>query len=63
MEHERSGLTRFFIPGSIRIRLIPQPNHSALTPPKASFQQRFGSEAWIVVTLAVLGAIMMISNP
>jgi len=34
-----------------------------LTPPKASFQQRFGSEAWIVVALAVLGAIMMASNP
>jgi hypothetical protein len=57
------GLTRFFFPGSIRIHWIPQPNHSALTPPKASFQQRFGSEVWIAVALAVLGAIMMASNP
>jgi Dolichyl-phosphate-mannose-protein mannosyltransferase len=56
-------LTRFFFPASIRIHLIPQPNHSALTPPKASFQQRFGSEVSIAVARAVLGAIMMASNP
>jgi hypothetical protein len=56
-------LTRFFFPGSIRIHLIPQPNHFELTPPEASFQQRFGSEARIAIALAVLGAIMMARNP
>jgi hypothetical protein len=56
-------LTRVFFPGGIRIHLIPQPNHSELTPPEASFQQRFGSEARIAIALAVLGAIMMASNP
>jgi hypothetical protein len=56
-------LTRFFFPDSIRIFLIPQPNHSELIPPEASFQQRFGSEARTAVALAVVGAIMMASNP
>jgi hypothetical protein len=60
---QRAGLTQFFFPGGIRFHLIPQPNHSESTPPKASFLQRFGREAWIAVTLAAPGATSKVRNP
>jgi Dolichyl-phosphate-mannose-protein mannosyltransferase len=56
-------LTRLFLPGSIRIHLIPEPYHTEITTPSASSLRRFGSEAWIAAALLALGAILMASNP
>ena len=56
-------MTRLFFPGTIRIYLIPELNHSEVTRRKATFLQRFGSDAWAAIALAVLGAAMVASNP
>lgn len=57
-------MTQFSFPGSIPIHLIPEPNYTEITPPRASsLQRRFGSEAWIAGALTALGAILMSSNP
>jgi hypothetical protein len=56
-------LTRNFFPGSIRIYLIPQPNHTAVSKPGPSFLRHFGSDTWVAIVLVVFGAILMASNP
>ncbi len=53
-------MTQFFFHGGIPIYLIPDLYHIEITPPRASFPRRFGSEAWIAVAL---GAILMASHP
>ena len=56
-------MTQNFFPGSIRIYLIPQPHHTEITASEPPILRRFGSDAWIVVALLLLGAILMASNP
>jgi len=61
--HKLPGLTRFFFPGSIRIYLIPKPNHTEITPAKPDLMRRLGSKTRIAIVLAAYGAILMASNP
>jgi hypothetical protein len=56
-------LTQNFFPGSIRIYLIPEPNHTDIPTPRPSFLRHFGSDNWIAIVLVAFGAVLMASNP